>query len=201
MVCSTGHRRPVPVPHRVFAQPKPKWVRAEIIRLKALMPEAGCRTIAHLFNRRWKARKQMTVSKTYVADLCQRHQYLIYEARRKLKHRIPRLMPRNRIWGCDLLMKTDDRGTPHVALAIVDHASRASLRLRALSDKSSMRLLQELVQPCSATVGHNSCERTMKPYSSPAGFESASGCWGSVISEVSRDAPGRTGESNGSLGR
>ena len=39
----------------------------------------------------------MTVSKTYVADLCRRHQYLIYEARRKLKHRLPRPIPCNRI--------------------------------------------------------------------------------------------------------
>ena len=36
---------------RVFAQPKPQWVKPEIIRLKALMPQAGCRTIAHHFNR------------------------------------------------------------------------------------------------------------------------------------------------------
>jgi transposase InsO family protein len=88
----------------------------------------------------------MTVSKTYVADLCRRHQYLIYETRRKLKHRVPRPIPRNRIWGCDLLTKTDRDGHPHLALAILDHASRACLRLQQLSNKSSFRLLQELVQ-------------------------------------------------------
>lgn len=57
-------------PHRIFAQPKPQWVKTEVIRLKALMPQAGCRTIAHLFNRRWAARRAMTVSKTYLADTC-----------------------------------------------------------------------------------------------------------------------------------
>ena len=88
----------------------------------------------------------MTVSKTYVADTCRNEQDRILHARRKLKHRIPRPIPRNRVWGCDLLTKTDQHGTPHVALAIVDHASRASLRLQHLSDKSSIRLLQELVQ-------------------------------------------------------
>jgi hypothetical protein len=62
------HQGPGPAPRPVFAQPKPKWVRDEVIRLKALMPEAGCRTIAHHFNRRWVAKRQMTVSKTYVAD-------------------------------------------------------------------------------------------------------------------------------------
>ena len=148
----------VPIPRRVFhgprhtacrpgfAPPKPKWVKQEIIRLKALMPEAGCRTIAHTFNRRWKARRLMTVSKTYVADTCQRHLYLIYETRRKLKHRVPRPLRRNRVWGCDLLMKTDAEDQPHLALAILDHGSRACLRLQRLSDKSSWRLLQELVQ-------------------------------------------------------
>ena len=132
--------------YQVFAPPKPKWVRNEVIRLKALVPHAGCRTIAHTFNRRWAARRQMTVSKTYVADTCRQHQYLIYEARRKMKHRVPRPMRRNRIWGCDLLTKTDQHGQPHVALALVDHGSRACLRLQRLADKSSWRLLQELVQ-------------------------------------------------------
>lgn len=86
----------------------------------------------------------MTVSKTYVADVCRRHQYLIDEARRKQKHRIPRPVPRNRVWGCDLLVKTDRQGEPHLALAILDHASRACLRLQRLSDKSSVTLLREL---------------------------------------------------------
>ncbi len=140
-------RRQLVVPHhRFLAQPKPKWVKHEIIRLKALLPEAGCRTLAHHFNRRWQSRRQMTVSKTYVAELCRRHQYLIYETRRKLKHRVSRRIPRNRVWGCDLLTKTDRHGQPHLALAILDHASRACLRLQRLSDKSSWTLLQELIQ-------------------------------------------------------
>jgi putative transposase len=129
-----------------FVQPKPKWVKHEIIRLKALMPQAGCRTIAHLFNRRWAASRDMTVSKTYVAETIQRNQYWIYKARRRLKHRVPRPMPRNRVWGCDLLVKTDTEGQPHLALAILDHASRACLQLQRLSDKSSWALLHELVQ-------------------------------------------------------
>jgi len=88
----------------------------------------------------------MTVSKTYVADTCRKHQYLIYETRRKLNHRVPRPMRRNRVWSCDLLAKTDSEGRTHLALAILDHGSRACLRLQQLADKSSLRLLQELVQ-------------------------------------------------------
>lgn len=136
----------VSLPRRFRAHPKPKWVRNEVIRLKALMPEAGCRTIAHHFNRRWASRRQMTVGKSYVAGTLQKHYYLILEARRKLKHRVPRPLPRNRIWGCDLLMKTDRQGQPHLALAILDHASRACLRLQRLTDKSSLTLFRELIE-------------------------------------------------------
>jgi transposase InsO family protein len=102
--------------------------------------------IAHHFNRRWAANRQMTVSKTYVADLVLLQQYLVLGVRRKLKHRIPRPIPRNRVWGCDLLVNTDRQGQPHLALAILDHASRACLRLQRLSEKSSWTLLQELMQ-------------------------------------------------------
>lgn len=133
-------------PRRIFAQPKPKWVPHEIIRLKALMPQAGCRTIAHHFNRRHAARLAMTVSKTYVADTCRKQQYRILEVRQKLKHRVPQPMPRNRVWGCDLLVKTDRDGRAHLALAILDHASRACLRLQWLSDKSSLTLFHELIE-------------------------------------------------------
>jgi len=110
------------------------------------MPQAGCRTVAHHFNRRWAACRQMTVSKTYVADTCRTHQYQILQARRRLKHRVPRPIPRNRVWGCDLLTKTDQHGHQHLAIAIVDHGSRACLRLQRLSDKSSWTLWQELAQ-------------------------------------------------------
>ena len=132
-------------PRRHPIQPKPRWVQEEVIRLKALMPDAGCRMIAHHFNRRWKSWRQMTVSKTYVADTCRTHQYRILHARRTLKHRVPRPMRRNRIWGCDLLVKTDQQGHPHLALAILDHASRACLRLQRLSDKSSLTLFRVLI--------------------------------------------------------
>ncbi len=144
-----SHRRvrvPSQVTRRVFSPPKPTWVRNEVIRLKAFMPHAGCRTIAHCFNRRWASRRQVTVGKSYVASTLRKNQYLILEARRKFKHRVPRHIPRNHIWGCDLLTKTDQRGEPHLALAVVDHATRACLRLQRLSEKSSWTLLQELSQ-------------------------------------------------------
>jgi putative transposase len=132
--------------HRFRAHPKPTWVRAEVVRLKALMPEAGCRLIAHHFNRRFAVRRRMTVGKTYVASTLRRHPYLILKARRKLKHRVPHPLPRNLIWGMDLLVARDHSGRQHLAIAIVDHASRACLRLQRLPDKSSVGLMQHIAQ-------------------------------------------------------
>jgi transposase InsO family protein len=134
---------PIRRPH---AHPKPAWVRREIIRLKALMPEAGCRTLAHCFNRRFAVPKRMTVGKTYVADTIRRHQYAILAARRRLKHAMPRPVPRNLIWGMDLAVKTDLRGRQHLVLAIVEHASRACLCLQRLTDKCALTVLQSLTE-------------------------------------------------------
>ena len=133
---------------RVRAHPKPTWVRDEIIRLKALMPRAGCRTITHCFNRRFAERRRMTVGKTYVADTLRRQQYAILCARRKMKHRVPRPIPRNLIWGMDLLTKTDAHGRRHVVLAILDHASRACLCVQRLTNKSSLAIWYHLASAC-----------------------------------------------------
>lgn len=99
---------------RPHAPPKPRWVRDELIRLKALMPEAGCRTIAHRFNRRFAERRQMTVGKTYVAATLHRQQYAVLCLRRTLKHHVPRRVPRNLIWGMALLGRK--RGTGYFSL-------------------------------------------------------------------------------------
>ncbi len=111
-------------------------------------------------------------------------------------------MPRNRIWGCDLLIKTDQHGQPHLALAILDHASRACLRLQRLSDKSSWTLLQELIQ---------AVKRYGRPHVLTDGQRSgvgvapvptrASGCWAFASNASSRAVPGKTGGWNDSSAR
>ena len=140
------------------AHPKPQWVRQELIRLKALMPEAGCRTIAHGFNRRFAQCRNMTVGKTYVADTLRRQQYAILCVRRTLKHRVPRPIPRNLIWGMDLLTKTDADGRQHVIVAIVDHASRACLCVQRVANKSSLTIWGHLITACR----HYGCPRFLR---------------------------------------
>jgi len=60
-----------------FNQPKPNWVKHEVMRIKAFMPHDGCRAIANVFNRLQTNKKQMTVSKTYVHNIIRKHQYEI----------------------------------------------------------------------------------------------------------------------------
>jgi hypothetical protein len=126
--------------HRYSTQ-KPKWLKHEIIRLKASMPQAGCRTIADICNRRFAASRKVTVGKTFVHETLQRHAYEVQILRRKLKHVKPKRVPRNRIWGLDLTGKTDAHGKLHYLLGILDHGSRALLHLQAPHDKTSHTLI------------------------------------------------------------
>ena len=123
---------------------KPEWLKHEIIRLKALMPHAGCRSIADICNRRFAASRKVTVGKTWVHQVLQRHDYEIQILRRKLKHAKPKAVPRNLIWGIDLTGKTDAKGTLHFLLGVLDHGSRALLHLQAPHERTSHALLATL---------------------------------------------------------
>ena len=124
--------------------PKPPWVRHEVLKLKALMPHAGCRTLAHVFNRRHEG-KRTTIGKTYVHELIRTHQYEIQILRRQLKKNPPKSVPFNRVWGLDLTGKSDSHGNTHTLLGVIEHHSRACLALHALRDKSSRTLLRLLL--------------------------------------------------------
>lgn len=126
--------------HRHSPQ-KPEWLKAEIIRLKALMPQAGCRSIADICNRRYAASRRVTVGKTYVHQVLQQYDYEIQILRRNLKRAKPKAVPRNLIWGVDLTGKTDTIGSLHFLLGNLDHGSRALLHLQALHDKTSHTLI------------------------------------------------------------
>lgn len=131
--------------HR-HSQQKPEWLKTEIIRLKAIMPQAGCRSIADICNRRFAASRKVTVGKTFVHQILQQHDYEIQILRRNLKHAKPKPLPRNLIWGIDLTGKTDTRGSLHFLFGIVDHGSRALLHLQALHEKTSHTLLTCLLE-------------------------------------------------------
>jgi transposase InsO family protein len=126
--------------------PKPAWVKQEIIRLKALMPDTGtCRAIADIFNRRFAAKRKVTVGKTYVSDVIRAHRYEIDCLRRDIKNAKPRPVAKNLVWGVDLTGKVTLDGRTQAVLAILEHASRAVLHLEALQSKSSWTLVSRIV--------------------------------------------------------
>ena len=143
-------RRAIPAverdaPSPVRGQRKPPWVARELIRIKAWSPELGCRVIAEVFNREFAVARRMTVGKTYVANLLRERRLEIVRLRRTLKHRVPPALPKNRVWALDLTGKTDLSGRQRVILGLLDHGSRAALRLTVLADKSSLTILRELI--------------------------------------------------------
>jgi putative transposase len=126
------------------SRPKPAWVRQEIIRLKAWSPDMGCRQIALTFNRQFERRGE-TVGKTFVAGVLRASAYEIADLRRRIKHRIPKPLPRNRTWALDLTGNTDSSSRQRMILGVLDHGTRACLALTALTDKRSLRLLHILI--------------------------------------------------------
>lgn len=141
--CRHSHKKTYPANRKnhLYSKQKPEWIKQEIIRLKAIMPQAGCRSIADICNRRFAASRNITVGKTYVHQVLQQHDYDIQILRRNLKHAPPKVVPRNRIWGIDLTGKTDTQKNLHALLGILDHGSRALLHLQALHNKTSQTLI------------------------------------------------------------
>jgi putative transposase len=125
---------------------KPAWVRKELIRLKALMPGTGCRGLADIFNRLFFSKRRMTVGKTFVSELLRKHRYEIEVARRQIKNRRPRPVPKNQVWAIDLTGKGTLDGRTRLVLGILEHSSRAALCLEAPPTKSSWTLISKLVE-------------------------------------------------------
>jgi putative transposase len=141
------YRRLVPDRASPFrSSAKPAWVTQEVIRLKAVMPQAGCRALAEVFNRRFAARRRMTVGKTFVCELIRQHRYEIDIVRRCIKNARPNPVPKNLVWAVDLTGKTSLDARTHVVLGILEHASRAALWLEALPNKSSWTLILRLLE-------------------------------------------------------
>jgi putative transposase len=120
-------------------------VHKEVIRLRALMPQAGCRSIAHTFNHLWEERRGMTVGKSFVANVVRESQREILEQRRLSRSRTPRPMPRNIVWGLDLTFLPDHGEKPPALLGIIDHGTRLCVALRHLERKTSISVLRLLL--------------------------------------------------------
>jgi transposase InsO family protein len=138
-------KRVTKAPSQVRGARKPDWVVKHIVRLKALMPDAGCRAIADLFNRRFEAAAGMRVSKSFVAYTLRRERYTIAQCRKAIRRRQAKAGRRNLVWGLDLTGKQDDGGTTHAILGLIDHGTRRLLRLSCLAPASSRTVLWHLL--------------------------------------------------------
>ncbi len=136
-----------PTQHGGRFRPKPPWVHKEVIRLKAFMPKAGCRTISLTFKRLHdgKSKRPMLIGKSYFAEVLKRSQEEGMQARRRLRRRKPRASGRNRIWALDLTYAGQGGGQPLPLLGVLDHGTRACLALQALERKTTVAVLRALL--------------------------------------------------------
>lgn len=103
-----------------------------------------CRKLADVFNRQF-AERGVSVGKMHVADVLRHATSDILHLHRTLKHRVPKAMPRNRVWALDLTGKADLSGHQRMVLGLLDHGTRACLRLSVLTDKRSITIIAELL--------------------------------------------------------
>lgn len=151
---STLSRRPTATTHS-RTQPqhahnhrKPNWIRLEILRLKAHMPQAGCRCVARTFNR---LHPDASVGKTFVAQLIAHHQHHIADLRRQIRSAQPRVVAVNHTWAMDLSFCTDEQQRTHAAVGILDHAPWQNGRIERLFG-TLKPLLKQLAMPNGAAL-------------------------------------------------
>ena len=120
--------------------PKPDWVRREVLRMKASMPDAGCRSIEMAFNRRYALASGVTVGKTYVARTLIAHRH----AARARRGEAPRPWPHNARWGLDLTSLRGADGRRYWIFGVIEYRSRAVLLLVVLIRKTAAVLARAL---------------------------------------------------------
>ncbi|MEM8996656.1 MAG: integrase, partial [Acidobacteriota bacterium] len=111
------------------------------MRLKALMPDYGCRKIAFTFNALHAGRgRRMAVGKSFVANVVKQSAAEIRQKQQELKHRMPRPIPKNAVWALDLTTIEEEP-----ILGVIDHGTRACLELKKLPDKTTLTLLKVII--------------------------------------------------------
>jgi putative transposase len=127
----------------IHGNTKPPWVRETVLRLATEAPEAGCRTLANVFNRQ-HPETGVTVGKTYVHTIIQTYRLSIAVKNREL-HGIASACPIRHVWAIDLTEHRLVANQTQSILGILDHGSRAVLTLASLREKSSIAILRLLL--------------------------------------------------------
>src|SRR5574344_46585 len=130
---------------RGHRQPKPAWVRREIIRIKAHVPAAGVRQVADIFNRNFAAATGASVGKTFVYGILRDNIYEAERLRKEWKHRVPEPMASDISGRMAMTGSEDTEGRTKTVLGIIDHGTRLCVSLRSIPDKASITLLKALI--------------------------------------------------------
>ena len=132
-------RKDTPFIPYTLAHRKPEWVKYKVLTLKAYLPNDGCRKIANHFNRQY-AHQNISISKSYVYRIIKEYNQEILKLRKKLKHHIPKKLPKNLIWSVDLTTIHQQQ-----IFGIIDSGTRAILYLKQLPNKSTINILKALL--------------------------------------------------------
>jgi len=120
---------------------KPQWVIDEVIKIKAIIPTASCRTIAIIFNQRYANHhpKQESIGKTFVGYTNRKYLYEIQIQRKKIKSRPAYQILFNKVWGMDITFVQQQP-----ILGIIEHHSRKA-SLIPIKQKTSITILRTLL--------------------------------------------------------
>lgn len=104
---------------------------AEVLRLAVHLQTP--RAIAHDFN--CLHGKRTTVGKTWVHARCAESGVAIAAMCRGMKGKPPRIVRSRLEWGLDITLIHTSDGNQHATVAVIDHGSRALLRIKVLTRK------------------------------------------------------------------
>ena len=145
--CRRRSARTDPEPEQGSNSRKPEWVRQIVIGLAA--HRLSCRRIADDFNRQHGRR--VTIGKTWASEIMKSCAEQIQAIRRGAHNVVPPPMEPNKIWALDMSCWRTADGRMQMILGILDHGSRALMRLHVIPRKCAWTLLGHL---CLAIAEH-----------------------------------------------
>jgi transposase InsO family protein len=136
-----------PKPEQGSNSRKPEWVRQIVMGLAA--HGLSCRRIKDDFNRQHGNR--ITIGKTWASEVMKSCAAQIQAIRRGAHNVVPPPMEPNKVWALDMSCWRTADGRTQMILGILDHGSRALMRLRVIPRKCAWTLLGHL---CLAIAAH-----------------------------------------------
>ena len=126
-----------------FPAAKPAWVKPAILELHEQLGVSH-RKLAAAFNHVYFASTGISVGRTWVRETLKKHEYEKLHIQKTLKHRVPRFLKKNAIWGIDTTCVRDASLKQHIVLGIIDHGSRMNVLLQNVKRFNAWTFLEYL---------------------------------------------------------